>query len=436
MVSTQLEKQIVETGYKPRAVQQYLHTHLKRFNVIVAHRRMGKTIFTINEMIDQAVHNIKHRNPQYAYIGPNYGQVKRIAWDYLKEYTKTYPDKKINEAELRIDLYRPNFEDRVRFMLLGAENPASLRGIYLDGVIMDEFAEMDPTIWSQVVRPALADRLGWAIFIGTPKGMNHFHEVFQHGQKAEGWTAHIFKASQTQILPQSELKDAKAIMTEEEYNQEFECSFQAALVGAYFGKQMDEAERDGRITEVAYDPAIRVDTWWDLGVADATAIWFTQTFSGMHRVIDYYEASGQDLAHYVKVLEDKDYIYGDCTIPHDGAARSLETGRTRQEVLRSLGVNAIVQRLHRKQDQINAARMIIPKCIFDAKKCEKGLNALRNYQRKWDSINKIFSETPLHNWSSHGADAFQVFSMGVREDHNRFRDLPKKAITDYNVFDI
>lgn len=407
---------------------------MERFNVIVAHRRFGKTLFTINEMIDKGLNNNNWKNPQYAYIGPNYGQVKRIAWDYLKEALKEYPNIKVNEAELRIDCFRE--EDRVRFMLLGGENPGSLRGIYLDGVIMDEFAEMDPTVWSQVVRPALSDRLGWAIFIGTPKGMNAFFDVYQHAQKADGWTAHMFRADETHIVPETELKDARATMSEEEYEQEFLCSFQAALVGAYFGKQMKELEDEGRIKDVPYDKALRVDTWWDLGIGDATAIWFTQTLGSEHRVIDYYEASGQDLAHYVQVLQDRGYVYGDHSIPHDGAARSLETGKTRQEVMRELGVNALVQKKHRKEDQINAARMILPKCVFDAKKCEKGLNALRNYQRKWDSQNKVFSATPLHNWASHGSDAYMLFAMGIKEDRDRYKQLPKHAVTEYNIFDI
>lgn len=426
--------QIVGTGYKPRPFQQYLHSHMKRFNVIVAHRRFGKTMFTINEMLDKGFNNRDWKNPQYAYIGPSYGQVKRIAWDYLKEAVKDYPNKVINEAELRVDCFRE--DDRVRFMLLSGETPGSLRGIYLDGVVLDEFAEMDPTVWSQVVRPALSDRMGWAIFIGTPKGMNAFYEVYQHGLKADGWSSHIFKASQTHVVAETELRDARATMSEEEYDQEFECSFQAALVGAYFGKQMKALEDSNKIKDVPYDPGLRVDTWWDLGIGDATAIWFTQSLGSEHRVIDYYEASGQDLAHYVHTLQNKHYIYGEHAVPHDASARSLETGKTRQEVLRELGVNALIQRKHRKEDQINAARMVLPKCVFDAKNCEKGLNALRNYQRRWDSQNKVFSATPLHNWASHGADAFMVFAMGIRENRELYKQLPKQAVTEYNIFDI
>jgi len=428
--------QVIKTGYSPRQHQQDLHNQITRFNVIVAHRRFGKTVFSINEMLDKGVKNTAWRNPQYAYIGPNYGQVKRIAWDFLKDYTKGYPDVKVNEAELRVDMYRPVTDDRVRFMLLGAENPNSIRGIYLDGVVLDEYAEMDPIIWTQVVRPALTDRKGWAIFIGTPKGMNHFNEVYEHAKKDNNWGAHIFKASETNVVDPAELRDAAATMAEEEYSQEFECSFAAALVGAYFGKVVEEAEADGRIGEVPVDRAVKVDTWWDLGIGDATAIWFTQTFGGMHHIIDYYENWGQDLAHYVKVLHDKDYLYGQTTVPHDAAARSLETGKTRQEVLHSLGVRALIQHKHRKEDQINAARMIIPKCRFDRKKCEKGINALKNYKRKWDSKNKVFSATPLHNWASHGADSWQIFSMGIRENMDSNRVLPKKAFNEYNVFDV
>src|SRR3989304_4749260 len=165
--------QKISTGYEPRKFQEILHKNLKRFNVLVCHRRFGKTVFSVNHCIDRGLRNTK-RNPQYAYIAPTYGQAKRIAWDMFKEYTKNLPGVSTNEQDLRLEIERPHLQDKVRFLLLGAENPGSLKGIYLDGVILDEFAECAPAIWGEVVRPALSDRRGWAIFIGTPKGQNHF----------------------------------------------------------------------------------------------------------------------------------------------------------------------------------------------------------------------------------------------------------------------
>jgi hypothetical protein len=169
----------VAIPYVPRPFQAVLHAGLKRFNLLVCHRRFGKTVFSIMEMIDRGLRN-DLRNPQYAYIAPTYGQAKRVAWEYLKYYCSHIPNAKANEAELRIDIMREHVDgskDKIRFMLLGAENPDSLRGIYLDGCILDEYAQCPPAIWGEVVRPALSDRKGWAIFIGTPKGQNHFHEM-------------------------------------------------------------------------------------------------------------------------------------------------------------------------------------------------------------------------------------------------------------------
>ena len=172
----------VSTGYNPRPLQKIIHFSMKRFNVLVLHRRFGKTVLSINETIDRAL-RCSLKNPQYAYIAPTYGQAKRIAWEYLKEYTKDIPGAKPNEAELRVDIPRPSSKDKIRFMLLGSENPDTIRGIYLDGVVLDEFAVCDPTIWGQVVRPALADRSGWAIFLGTPKGQNHFFDLYNKAKK-------------------------------------------------------------------------------------------------------------------------------------------------------------------------------------------------------------------------------------------------------------
>jgi hypothetical protein len=193
------EAKRITTGYEPRPLQAKLHLALTRFNVLVIHRRFGKTVFSINEMIDKGLRN-PLKNPQYAYFAPFYGQAKRVAWDYLKDYTKNLPGVITNEADLRVEIPRPATGDKIRFMLLGADNPGAIRGIYLDGAILDEYAEMDPTVWGQVIRPTLSDRLGWAIFIGTPKGQNHFHEVYNKAQINDTWFTALYKATDTNII--------------------------------------------------------------------------------------------------------------------------------------------------------------------------------------------------------------------------------------------
>lgn len=432
----QLKK--VSTGYVPRSWQARLHRVARRFNVFVFHRRAGKTVFSINHLIDKALKN-RNKNPKYAYIAPTYAQAKKIAWDYFKEYTREIPGVVVNESELRIVIFRG--DDKIQIYLLGAENPDSIRGLYLDGVILDEYADMHPDTWGKVVRPALSDRQGWGIFIGTPKGMNDFKDKFDYARSGKDleWMGYLMRASESKLIPEWELKAAAREMTEEEYAQEFECDFGAALVGAYFGKYMNRAEKEGRIRKVPYDKHVPVDTFWDLGIGDSTAIWFAQVVGDEYHLIDYIEASGEGLEYYVKQLQAKGYIYGEHVFPHDVSARSLDTGRTREETLRSMGLENI--RVLDKlpvEDRIHAARMLLDKCYFDIDKCSRGVNCLINYQRKWDAKNKIFLQKPLHNWASHGSDAFGYFALGIRRNSGRLQnrsDLPRTAVSDYNELD-
>ncbi len=431
--------QEISTGYTPRVLQDVLHRSLKRFNVVVCHRRFGKTVFSLNETVDKALRNELH-SPQYAYVAPTYGQAKRVAWDMLKDVTKNIPGVIVNEAELRVDIPRPAKSDRIRIMLLGAENPGNLRGIYLDGVILDEYAEMDPIIWSQVLRPALSDRLGWAIFIGTPKGQNGFYDIYQQSQiQATGdWFHAMYKASETGIIPTSELDAAKQIMSEEEYEQEYECSFSAALVGAYYGKILAESEDLKKITTVPHDPSLLVDTFWDLGVDDTTVIWFGQKAGREWHFFDYVEMSGEGLDYYVKELMNrKKYNYGTHFLPHDANARELGTGTTRVETLKKLGLRNIeVVERQSIEDGINAVRMVLPRCYFDKEKCARGINALKAYERRWDSKNKIYQQKPLHNWASHGADAFRTFATGFvdKKSQDELKRYPRKSQSSYDIF--
>ena len=428
--------QRISTGFTPRPLQATIYNELKRFNVLVLHRRFGKTVLSICEMIDRAFRNTR-KNPQYAYVAPTYGQAKRVAWEYLKDFTRNIPGASPNEADLRIDIQRPESEDKIRLMLMGAENPGGIRGIYLDGVVLDEFAEMDPTAWSQVIRPALSDRLGWAIFIGTPKGQNHFWDIYNQAKQNPDWYVRIYRASETQVIPDSELEAAKREMTEEEYEQEFECSFTATLVGSYYGKLLEKADKEGRITRVPYDPIAPVDTYWDLGIGDTMAIWFAQVIGNEYRLIDYLEDAGQGLDFYVRALQKKPYIYREHTLPHDARARELGTGKSREETLRALGLRKLyILPRWSVDDGIHAARMTLPKCWFDEVKCKKGIEALRHYQRKWDAKNKMFLQKPKHDWSSHASDAFRYMAMGMKPEGTRSenKDLPRISLDEYDYF--
>jgi len=416
----------VESHYAPRTHFMGLHTRETRWAIAVAHRRAGKTVACVNDLIKSAVMCGKG-NPRFAYIAPQLNQAKDIAWSYLLEYTDCFgPERKVNASELWVEL--PNNGARIR--IYGADNPDRLRGIYLDGAVLDEFGDMDPTVWTQVIRPALSDRKGWAIFIGTPKGKNTFHKLWVNAEDDPDWFTLSLKASETQLLDDKELADARKMMSEDEYAQEYECSFDAAVRGAYYGKEMNEAELDdpSRISTVLHDPRLQTHTAWDLGVADSTVIWFIQTVGRETRVIDVLKGEGVGLDYYAKELQARGYLYGNHYLPHDVEVRELGTGRSRLEVLRDLGIAATVVPNIPVEDGIQAARMLLPTCWFDRTKCKDGIEALRMYRREWDDKRQEFKLRPLHDWTSHYADAFRYFAVGHRERQAAAKIIyPKRA---------
>lgn len=411
----------IELAYIPRTQQYDLHRKMKRFNVVLCHRRFGKTVMAINMLIDMAV-KAQLPYPRFAYLAPNYGQAKRVAWEYFKQFTSNVPGVSYNESELRVDFLHNN----ARIMLLSAENPMALKGIYLDFCVPDEFGDMNPIVWREVIRPTLTDRAGGAMFIGTVKGRNHFWELYEHALNDGDpeWYAAMYKASETGIIPETELESARKSMTEEEYLQEYECDPLAGNVGAYFAREMGKIEKAGAIKHIPYEPTIEVDTAWDLGINDVTAIWFCQTVRGHHRLVDYYEAAGLSIPEIVQDLKDKRaegghaYRYGRTIVPHDSNARDINTGQTTTQLLYKEGFRrvTVIPRVKSKRTSINAAKMILPQCSFDKVRCERGIKALQQYKRKWDEKTQSFADTPLHDWSSNGADAFQQLALSIRPD--------------------
>jgi phage terminase large subunit len=407
---------MIELGYAPRAPQLALHHAMEghRWVVAVCHRRMGKTVAAVNHLIMKALECQKER-PRFAYIAPTLKQAKLVAWDYLKHYTDPVPEREQRESELMV-----NLPGGRRVTLFGADNPDAIRGAYFDGVVLDEYGLQPPNLFPEVVRPLLSDRQGWATFLGTPNGRNEFYRVWQRAQQDETgqWAGVMFKASQTGIITAEELVDARAAMTEEQYLQEYECSFEAAVRGSIYGSELDLARQEGRITLVPVDPILPVHTTWDLGMGDATSIWFSQhTKTGEVRLVDYYEASGEGLPHYVSVLQQKGYAYGEHYAPHDIQVRELSSGRSRWEVAQGLGITfKIVPRIARRtgnelEEGIHAARMLLPKCWFDTKKVATGLDALQHYRRDFNARLGEFKATPIHDWSSHAADAFRYLAI-------------------------
>jgi phage terminase large subunit len=268
-------------------------------------------------------------------------------------------------------------------------------------------------VWGEIIRPLLTDRKGWATFIGTPKGKNHFYGIREQARTEPDWLYMDLKASETGALEADELADAAKTMTPAQYQQEFECAFDVPALGAIYAREYQQARDDRRMTTVPYDPLLQVSTFWDIGIGDSTAIWFAQRNGAEIRCIDYYEANAQPLSHYVGVINAKPYVYAEDWLPHDAQAKELTSGKSAIEILRALGRNARITPKLSLEDGINAARMVFPRVWFDEAKTARGLECLQNYRRELNEKLGEFKALPVHDWASHGADAFRYLAVAI-----------------------
>jgi hypothetical protein len=324
----------------------------------------------------------------------------------------------MHETELRID-----FPNGARFRLAGADNFDGLRGVYWDFIVLDEVAMMASAVWPEVIRPSLSDREGRALFIGTPDGLNHFHDLYAYAASGVDpeWRAHLYRWSDTHVLGLAEIESARRTMSEEQFAREYECSFTAAVRGSYYGRLIDAAETEGRITRVVWDPRIPVVTAWDLGWADSTAVWLAQNVGNEVRLIRYIEDTQKPLRYYAGVLKGYGYTFGQHLAPHDAAAHEMIAGASREETMRSLGFPLRVLPRVKHADQIEAVRTLLPRCVFDREACAAGIEALRNYRADLNTRTDTNRPTPLHDWSSHGASAFAQLAIGLRTATRRDR---------------
>ena len=417
--------------YTPRPQQQELHDLLDqhRFAVLNCHRRFGKTVCILNHLIKAALmHPLP--NPRFAYVAPTYKQAKSIAWDYIKQFTAKIPGTKYNESELRCD-----FINGARISLLSSENPDSIRGIYLDGCIIDEAAQINPSLIDEVVTPALSDRKGFMVMCGTPKGMNNiFYDYYNKAQADDKWFLYKAKASQTKIVDQEELDAALSVMGKAKYDQEFECSFIGNISGSIYGDIVQELDDNGQIGSVPYDPAYPVSTAIDLGFNDSTSIIFFQKVNHSIHLIDYYENNNQALPHYVQVLKEKPYVYETHYAPHDLDQTEFSTGKTRREVFYQLGIKFRTAPRILLEDGIHAVKMILPRCKIDSDNCKKLLVALRHYHRKYSDKDRTFKSKPVHDFSSHPMDALRCLATGLEETKIiNNKHLQQKAESNYEV---
>lgn len=361
------------------------------------------------DLIDAALRATRPES-RFSYLSPTYSQSKDAAWSYLKRFTADIPGVEQRESDLMVVFPNGN---RVR--LYGADKFDRLRGGYNDGCVLDEYGDIDPRAWPEVLRPSLADRRGWAVFIGTPKGRNDFWRLHQAAEANPDWYSMVLKASKSGLLPDEELADMRGMMSADQYDQELECSFDAAIRGAIYRTELAALEASGRICGVPYDPAVPVWTAWDLGVGNSTAIWCGQLVGKEIHIIDHYEAAGEALVHYVQWLDSKPYRYGLDLLPHDAAARELGTGKTREEVLRSNGRKVRVLPAQSIEDGIEAVKLMLGRTWFDRDKTVRGRECLAHYRRDFNDKMGIYRDTPVHDWASDSADAMRYLAMGLRE---------------------
>ena len=416
---------IIEIPYSPRKQVREFHARTGRWACLVAHRRAGKTVAAINDLIRAAI-TCKSPMPLFGYVAPYRTQAKSVAWDYLKHFARPIT-KSSNEGDLIIELL-----NGAKIRLFGADNADAMRGLGFDGLYLDEYGDFKPSVWGNVVRPALSDKQGWCVFGGTPKGKNQFWDIYETSKKLPNeWFSLSLPASKSKLLPESELQAAQAQLAEDQYLQEYECSFEAAIVGAIWGTEMRRVSEDGRITKVENKIEVKTHTAWDLGHTDDTAIWWYQVIGGEIHIVDFFALSGGTIEEFVTKIKEKPYNYGKHYLPHDARARTLASGGKSviEQMATHLGINnlAIVPSLT-VQDGIQAVRMALPRCWFDAEKCADGIEALRQYQREYDEDKKAFRQTPKHDWTSHPADAMRMLAISWREEPTVNPPDPSKVL--------
>lgn len=417
-------KHIIESnGYEPRDYQKpfwdaWQSNKYTRF-VKVWHRRAGKDLTDFNLCIRLAL----QRPQTITYVFPTLKMGREILWEGMTNEGKRFLDyvpKEVLDGKPNDTRMTLKFINGSIIRVGGSDNPDSLRGGNSSVFVMSEWSEQDPYTLA-VIRPIIKANKGKILFNFTPKGDNHAKNTLQMAKDLEDWWWEILTVDDTKLFTERELavekeeyvRDFGDIEGTSKFEQEYYCSFDAPVVGSYYGEQIRKAEADGRITSVPYNAGYPVNTVWDLGVGDSTAIWMFQTVGQEVRLIDYYASSGVGLEHYANELKAKGYSFNKHFAPHDIEVKELGTGKSRLETAKNFGINFEVVPNLPVDDGINAARALLPQCWFDKTKCEQGVMALKNYCKEWDDKNKVYRPYPKHDWASHPADAFRYLAVVI-----------------------
>lgn len=412
-------------GWEPRDYQlpvlNYFANGGKRA-VLPWARRHGKDETSLQIMAIEAMSRVG----SYAFLFPEAAHARRSMWQMVNPRTgrrrinDIFPEQIVaarNEQQMQITLRNGS-----NIILFGSDEYDRLVGGSYVGIAFSEMGISDPRAWS-MLRPMLAENNGWAVFQGTPRGRNGFYDLFVLATEDPAWFAQIVRADETDVFTPEQLEKERAELIRMNgddlgnalFRQEYLCSFEGAALGAYYAHLIDRAETEGRVLPVPYDPTLPVETGWDLGRRDATAIWFIQTTrSGMKHAIDYVEVTGRSISDVAPIVRQKGYNLAPLQLPHDGAHETIVSDLSVQGTLRSLGFQCEVLPRYGYDDQINAVRALLPRMLFDRDRTEAGRKALSNYHATFDEARKVLSPVPVHDWSSHGSSALATYALGMR----------------------
>lgn len=417
---------LVKIPYRPRTQLLSFHETLKRWRVLIIHRRFGKTVGLLNHLIKQATTDpevlVKGRKVEYddskmkewrstprlfAYIAPFYTQAKSIAWDLLKYYSAPIPGIVINESELRID-----YPGGGRIRLFGSDNPNALRGMKFWEVALDEFSDHSPIAWQEVISPACFDLQAPITFAGTIKGKDHLYALWEKNKTSDDWYTLYLPASVSKVLKPEFLEREKEVMSEAKFAQEYELEPYASIEGAIFGKEMEWLRKENRIVPLQYEELADVDTYWDLGINDYLVVFFMQKVGQEHRLIDCYFTHNTSLGEVTKVLAGKGYTYGTHYLPHDAKQRESILGMSREDFLKGKlqGMIEVVPRVKKKEDAIQSVRLHYKK-LWIHSGLDTAIEALHHYSMEFDEERRVWKNVPLHDWTSHFADCLESWAI-------------------------
>lgn len=390
--------------YVPRKWAVSFHETDKRWMLLVVHRRAGKTTAALNFLQRSA---ITKPNTRYAYIAPTYKMAKNVAWSILKECSRFIPGIIQKESELSV-----TYPNGSKITLYGGENPDSLRGMGLSGVVFDEYGQQPSNIFTEVIRPTLLENEGYAIWIGTPKGKNEFFRLYEKYKNDGDWFVRHLTVDDTRVIDKAEIENSRRTMSPEELAQELYCSFESSVKGAVYAEQIRRARDQQRIGIIPFHRDQKVYTVWDIGVGAAMAVGFYQRVGGIMYMIDYWQGSESDgIDAAVRAVQRKQYVYGNHFAPHDINSREASTGKTRLDYAKDLGLDFSIVPMQKVDDGIQSGKFMFDRLWVDEEKCAAWLDAILQYKREWDDRRNMFNDVPYLDWTSHAADVHRYAAI-------------------------